>query len=79
MTGKPPHDEVLGLEDLHVTVHDGAATAVRGVSLSVAAGEIVGLVGESAAVRRSPAGPRSVCSRAAAPSGGARSRSSGRT
>ena len=47
MTGKPPHDEVLGLEDLHVTVHDGAATAVRGVSLSVAAGEIVGLVGES--------------------------------
>ena len=47
MTGKPPPDEVLGIEDLHVTVHDGAATAVRGVSLSVAAGEIVGLVGES--------------------------------
>jgi peptide/nickel transport system ATP-binding protein len=47
MTGKPPRDEVLGLADLHVTVHDGAATAVRGVSLSVAAGEIVGLVGES--------------------------------
>jgi peptide/nickel transport system ATP-binding protein len=47
MTGKPPRDEVLGLEDLHVTVHDGAATAVRGISLSVAAGEIVGLVGES--------------------------------
>ena len=40
-------DEVLGLEDLHVTVHDGAATAVRGVSLAVRAGEIVGLVGES--------------------------------
>src|SRR5580700_8097366 len=25
-------DEVLGLEDLHVTVHDGAAAALRGVS-----------------------------------------------
>jgi peptide/nickel transport system ATP-binding protein len=40
-------DEVLGVEDLHVTVHDGAATALRGVSLAVHAGEIVGLVGES--------------------------------
>jgi peptide/nickel transport system ATP-binding protein len=40
-------DQVLGLEDLHVTVHDGAATALRGVSLAVHAGEIVGLVGES--------------------------------
>ena len=47
MTGEPPPDEVLALDDLHVTVHDGAATAVRGVSLSAAAGEIVGLVGES--------------------------------
>ena len=35
------------IEDLHITVHDGAAVAVRGVSLSVGAGEIVGLVGES--------------------------------
>ncbi len=47
MTGNPPPDEVLGIEDLHVTVHDGAATAVRGVTLSVRTGEIVGLVGES--------------------------------
>ena len=35
------------IEDLHITVHDGAATAVRGITLSVGAGEIVGLVGES--------------------------------
>ncbi len=28
-------------------MHDGAATALRGVSLAVHAGEIVGLVGES--------------------------------
>jgi peptide/nickel transport system ATP-binding protein len=47
MTGNPPPDEVLGIEDLHVTVHDGAVAAVRGVSLSVRTGEIVGLVGES--------------------------------
>jgi peptide/nickel transport system ATP-binding protein len=47
MSGNPPPDEVLGLEDLHITVHDGAATAVRGVSLSVSTSEIVGLVGES--------------------------------
>ena len=47
MTGNPPPDQVLGLEDLHVTVHDGAATAVRGITLSVHTGEIVGLVGES--------------------------------
>jgi peptide/nickel transport system ATP-binding protein len=53
MPGNPPPDptrgpdQVLGLEDLHVTVHDGAATALRGVSLAVHAGEIVGLVGES--------------------------------
>jgi len=42
-----PHDTVLGIEDLHVTVHDGGATALRGVSLRVHSGEIVGLVGES--------------------------------
>jgi peptide/nickel transport system ATP-binding protein len=47
MTGNPPPDQVLDIEDLDVTVHDGAATAVRGVSLSVRTGEIVGLVGES--------------------------------
>ena len=46
MPGNPP-PEVLGLDDLHVTVHHGAATALRGVSLRVHAGEIVGLVGES--------------------------------
>ena len=40
-------DEVLRLDDLHVSVHNGAATAVRGVCLRVQAGEIVGLVGES--------------------------------
>jgi peptide/nickel transport system ATP-binding protein len=53
MAGNPPEtapaspDTVLGIEDLHVTVHDGGATAVRGVSLTVRSGEIVGLVGES--------------------------------
>jgi peptide/nickel transport system ATP-binding protein len=47
MSGNPPPDEVLGIEDLNITVHDGAATAVRGISLSVHTGEIVGLVGES--------------------------------
>jgi peptide/nickel transport system ATP-binding protein len=47
VTGNPPPDEVLGIEDLNITVHDGAATAVRGISLSVHTGEIVGLVGES--------------------------------
>lgn len=52
MPGNPPDSpqpppEVLGIEDLHVTVHHGAAVALRGVSLSVHAGEIVGLVGES--------------------------------
>jgi peptide/nickel transport system ATP-binding protein len=40
-------DEVLRLDDVHVSVHDGAVNAVRGVSLRVRAGEIVGLVGES--------------------------------
>ncbi|HEX4087511.1 MAG TPA: ABC transporter ATP-binding protein [Trebonia sp.] len=47
MPGKPPPDDALHLEDLHITVHDGAATAVRGITLTVGAGEIVGLVGES--------------------------------
>jgi len=47
VTGNPPPDEVLGIEDLYITVHDGAATAVRGISLSVHTSEIVGLVGES--------------------------------
>ena len=45
--GNPPPGEVLAIEDLHVTVHDGAAAALHGVSLAVHAGEIVGLVGES--------------------------------
>ena len=43
----PDPYEVLRIKNLHVTVHDGAATALRGVSLGVRAGEIVGLVGES--------------------------------
>jgi peptide/nickel transport system ATP-binding protein len=47
VTGNPPPDEVLGIEDLDITVHNGAATAVRRISLSVHTGEIVGLVGES--------------------------------
>jgi peptide/nickel transport system ATP-binding protein len=38
---------LLSVDDLHVSVHDGAATAIRGVSLNVTPGEIVGLVGES--------------------------------
>jgi len=42
----PPPD-LLRLDDLHITVHHGAAAAVRGVSLTVQPGEIVGLVGES--------------------------------
>jgi peptide/nickel transport system ATP-binding protein len=45
--GAAPADEVLRIDDLHITVHDGAATAVRGATLSARAGEIVGLVGES--------------------------------
>ena len=47
MTGNPPPDQVLDLTDLDITVHDGAAIAVRDVSLAVHTGEIVGLVGES--------------------------------
>ncbi len=38
---------LLHIEDLRITVHHGAAAAVRGVSLDVDPGEIVGLVGES--------------------------------
>jgi peptide/nickel transport system ATP-binding protein len=43
----PVPGEVLSVAGLHVTVHHGAAEALRGVSLTVHAGEIVGLVGES--------------------------------
>jgi peptide/nickel transport system ATP-binding protein len=43
----PPREDVLRIDDLHVSVHDGLATAVRGVSLRVGAAETVGLVGES--------------------------------
>ena len=43
----PGTTDLLRLDDLHVSVHHGAATAVRGVSLGIRAGEIVGLVGES--------------------------------
>jgi ABC-type multidrug transport system fused ATPase/permease subunit len=43
----PDAPDVLRLDDLHISVHDGAALAVRGISLSIRAGEIVGLVGES--------------------------------
>jgi peptide/nickel transport system ATP-binding protein len=39
--------EVLRLDDVHISVHDGAAVAVRGASLAVNRGETVGLVGES--------------------------------
>jgi oligopeptide/dipeptide ABC transporter ATP-binding protein len=37
----------LAVDNLHITVHHGAATAVRDVSLTVRPGEVVGLVGES--------------------------------
>jgi peptide/nickel transport system ATP-binding protein len=45
--GDDSSDRLLSIENLRVTVHHGAATAVRGASLDVAPGEIVGLVGES--------------------------------
>ncbi|HEY7919279.1 MAG TPA: ATP-binding cassette domain-containing protein, partial [Streptosporangiaceae bacterium] len=43
----PDAPDVLRLDDLHISVHHGSALAVRGISLSIRAGEIVGLVGES--------------------------------
>ena len=44
-----PTEPVLAIDDLTVdfATHDGAVQAVRGVSLSVAAGECLGVVGES--------------------------------
>jgi peptide/nickel transport system ATP-binding protein len=41
------NEEVLRLDDVRISVHDGAAVAVLGASLSVRRGETVGLVGES--------------------------------
>jgi peptide/nickel transport system ATP-binding protein len=43
----PVGQDLLSLHDLHISVHHGAATAIRGVSLGIRPGEIVGLVGES--------------------------------
>jgi peptide/nickel transport system ATP-binding protein len=43
----PAGGELLRIDDLHISVHHGGATAVRGASLRVRPGEIVGLVGES--------------------------------
>jgi peptide/nickel transport system ATP-binding protein len=42
-----PDTDLLDITDLRVSVHHGAAEAVRGVSLAVRPGEIVGMVGES--------------------------------
>jgi peptide/nickel transport system ATP-binding protein len=39
--------DVLRVENLYISVHDGAVTAVRGAGLTVGRGETVGLVGES--------------------------------
>jgi peptide/nickel transport system ATP-binding protein len=48
MTGKSDSaPDVLKVDNLNITVHHGAATAVRGASLTVRPGEVVGLVGES--------------------------------
>jgi peptide/nickel transport system ATP-binding protein len=44
---RPNTGSLLDIDDLTVTVHHGAAAAVRGVSLQVRPGEIVGMVGES--------------------------------
>jgi peptide/nickel transport system ATP-binding protein len=44
---RSPLRDVLRVDDLHISVHHGAAAAVRGVSLTVQPGEVVGLVGES--------------------------------
>ena len=38
---------MLEIKDLHVRFHDADHEAVRGISLTVADGEIMGLVGES--------------------------------
>src|ERR1700691_2126212 len=43
----PGTTDLLSLDDLQISVHDGAATAIRGVSLGIRPGEIVGLGGES--------------------------------
>src|SRR5580698_3355571 len=43
----PDTAALLDIENLSVSVHHGAAAAVRGVSLQVRPGEIVGMVGES--------------------------------
>jgi peptide/nickel transport system ATP-binding protein len=42
-----PDTALLDIDNLHISVHNGAATAVRGVSLQIRPGEIVGMVGES--------------------------------
>lgn len=51
MAGKPVTSPLLSVKDLMVGVqaHDGSAPILRGVSLDVDQGEIVGIVGESGA------------------------------
>src|SRR3984885_11173722 len=44
--------DLLSLDDLYISVHHGAATAIRGVSLGIRPGEIVGLVGGSGSGKR---------------------------